>query len=199
MQVTVTERHETTRQEGTIKLEDIDLDVENIVNDPARVRQNSIATAHARGKIIGSPIEASFRFYLDSADGRFDVNGQINGVSATQINPVSTRLANIEVPSVQISRIRFFVRGEDYQAVSDVDMMYSNLSLIFHKWDEETGARATRGFLTKIVNRYAINPSNNGERKAQGVRASRLTTQSFFGIIWKSVFEGMQKIMLKTG
>lgn len=199
LQVNVTERHEITREEGTIQLDDINLTVSNIVNDAALIRKNPVSTAEAEGKIIGSPIRASFRFYLDSAEGRFDAKGRIGAVGATQINPVSTRLANIEVPTVQISSIDFFVRGEDYEATSDVQMVYSNLSLIFRKRDEETGANTKRGFLTKIVNRYAINPSNNGERKAQEVRVARLTTQSFFGIVWKAVFEGMQRIMLKTG
>ncbi|HEU4904328.1 MAG TPA: hypothetical protein VFT06_16090, partial [Flavisolibacter sp.] len=150
------------------------------------------------GKIIGSPIKASFRFYLDSAEGRFDVKGHIGPVNAAQINPIATRLANIVVPTVQISSLDFFVRGEDYEATSDVQMQYSNLSLIFRKRDEETGANKTRKFLTKILNRYAINPSNNGSGvRAEDVRVARLTTQSFFGIIWKAVFEGMQRIMLK--
>jgi hypothetical protein len=199
MQIAVTERHQTTREEGTINLTDINLTVANIVNDPVLVRRNPVSTAEAQGKIIGSPIRAAFRFYLDSAEGRFDASGRIGPVSAAQINPISTRLANIVVPSVQISSIDFFVRGEDYEATSDVQMVYNNLSLIFRKRDEETGEIATRKFLTKILNRYAINPSSNGERKAEAVRTARLTTQSFFGIIWKAVFEGMQRIMLKTG
>ncbi|MDQ3278318.1 MAG: hypothetical protein M3Q06_08320, partial [Bacteroidota bacterium] len=199
MQIAVTEKHATTRELGTIELSDINLSVANIVNDPVQVRNNPVSTAEATGKILGSPIQASFRFYLDSADGRFDVRGKIGGVTAAQINPVSTRLANIEVPTVQISSIDFFIRGEDYEATSDVQMLYSNLSIIFRKRDEETGANTTRKFLTKILNRYAIEPSNRGERRAQNVRVSRLTTQAFFGIIWKALFEGMQRIMLKSG
>jgi hypothetical protein len=126
------------------------------------------------------------------------VAGNIGSVTASQINPISTRLANIEVPSVQISSIQFSVRGEDFEATSDVQMVYNNLSLIFRKRDEETGAIATRTFLTKMLNRYAINPNGAGDRKAQDVRISRLTTQTFFGVIWKAVFEGMQRIMLKN-
>jgi hypothetical protein len=198
MQIAVTEKHETTREEGTITLSDIQLTVSNIVNDPVLINRNPVATAEASGKIIGSPIRASFRFYLDSAEGRFDAAGNISNVTAAQINPISTRLANIQVPSVQISSLQFSVRGEDYEATSDVQMVYNNLSLIFRKRDEETGAIATRTFLTKILNRYAINPDGNGNRKAENVRTARLTTQSFFGIIWKAVFEGMQRIMLKN-
>lgn len=198
MRVAVTEKDETTREEGTINLDGVNLRVANIVNDAALVRKNPVSTAEAEGKIIGSPIKASFRFYLDSAEGRFDVKGHIGPVNAAQINPISTRLANIVVPTVQISSLDFFVRGEDYGATSDVQMQYDNLSLIFRKRDEETGANKTRKFLTRLLNRYAINPSNNGSGvQAKGVRVARLTTQSFFGIIWKAVFEGMQRIMLK--
>ncbi|NTS39970.1 hypothetical protein HRG84_03565 [Flavisolibacter sp. BT320] len=199
MQIDVTEKHETTREVGTIGLSDIDITVMNIVNDAAQIKANPVSTATAKGKIIGSPIEANFRFYLDSAEGRFDVRGRIGEVTAAQINPVSTRLGNIEVPTVNISSIDFFIRGEDYEATSEVQMLYSNLSLIFRKRDEETGANKMRKFLTKILNRYAIEPSNNGERKAREVRVARLTTQSFFGIIWKALFEGMQRIMLSSG
>lgn len=197
LQIAVTEKHATTRQEGTINLTGINLAVENIVNDPARIRQNPVATAEATGKIIGSPIQARFRFFLDSTEGRFEVRGRIGAVAAAQINPIATRLANIEVPSVQIQYVDFWVQGEDYQATADVQMAYQDLMLIFRKHDAETGAITTRKFLTKLLNRYAIHTSNNGQLKATGVRTARLTTQSFFGIIWKSVFAGMQQIMLK--
>lgn len=202
LQIAVTEKDKETKEEGTINLNDIDLVVHNIVNDSAIIKRSPVATAEASGKIIGSPIQASFRFYLDSAEGRFDVKGHIGAVTAVQLNPISTRLANIEVPGVQISFVDFFVRGEDYEATSDVQMQYNNLSLIFRKRNEETGVNKTRNFLTKIVNRYAINPSNmnvHGGTTVKGVRVSRLTTQSFFGIIWKAVFEGMQRIMLRSG
>lgn len=198
MQIAVTEKDETTREEGTINLSEVNLAVANVVNDPLLVAQNPVSTAEATGKIIGSPIKASFRFYLDSAEGRFDTRGHIGPVSAAQINPISTRLANIEVPSVQIASLDFFVRGEDYGATSDVQMQYNGLSLIFRKRDEATGVNKTRKFLTKILNRYAINPASPPTgATASNVRVARLTTQSFFGVIWKAVFEGMQRVMLK--
>ena len=198
MQIAVTEKDEITREEGTINLSDINLTVANVVNDPVLVKQNPVSTAEAEGKIIGSPIKAAFRFYLDSAGGRFDVKGRIGAVSAAQINPISTRLANIEVPSMQIALLDFFVRGEDYGATSDVQMRYSELALIFRKRDEATGTNKTRKFLTKLLNRYAINPSSPpGGAIAINVKVARLTTQTFFGIIWKAVFEGMQRVMLK--
>ncbi|HEX8313460.1 MAG TPA: hypothetical protein VF609_00625, partial [Flavisolibacter sp.] len=202
MQIDITEKHEETRNEGTIDIRDLNLSVQNIVNDPVLIRRNPVATASASGRIIGSPIQADFRFYLDSTEGEFDAMGSLSNVTARQINPISLALANIEVPSANIDAIRFFVRGEDYGADADIQMRYSNLSIVFLKRDKITGDISTRGFLTKLLNRYAMytsNPASGTERQAYGIKTSRLTTQSFFGVIWQAVFAGMQQIILKTG
>ncbi|RYZ29201.1 MAG: hypothetical protein EOO10_07045 [Chitinophagaceae bacterium] len=201
MQIDVTEKQEETRQEGTIELRDLNVSVQNIINDQALIRQNPVMTATAAGKIIGSPIQADFRFYLDSAEGKFDIKGNLSNVTARQIKPLSLTLANIDVPSANIETLNFFVRGEDYGAVADVDMRYSNLSIVFLKRDKETGDLSTRSFLTKLLNNYAIytsNPIGGAERRAQNIKTARLTTQSFFGVIWQAVFAGMQSIILKT-
>lgn len=201
MQIEIMEKQEATGEEGTINLNDLEVNVENIVNDPALIKKNPVTTAHASGKIIGSPVQTSFRFYLDSANGKFDVKGSLQNVTASQINPISTTLANVAVPSVQIDAINFFIRGEDFGATADVQMHYSNLSLILRKRDAETGTNSTQKFLTNLLNKFAMYPSNPSgglERKASGVKVARLTTQTFFGVIWQAVFAGMQNIMLKS-
>lgn len=201
MQVEVKEKQEESREEGTIALNNLEIAVENIVNDPALIRQNPVITATASGKIIGSPVQVNFRFFLDSAGGRFDAKGNLQNVTAVQVNPLSTALANVEVPSANIQRIDFFMRGDDFGALADVQMKYDNLSVVFLKRNKETGNNTTRKFLTDLLNKYAIynsNPAGGIERQATGIRVARLTTQSFFGIIWQAVFAGMQNIMLKT-
>ena len=126
----------------------------------------------------------------------------LKNVSAAQLNQLSVPLANTELPTLDLHSLQFSVQAEDYIARADVRMRYNNLSIILRKIDKETGATVTRKFITKMLNRYAIEPDNPGpagvEKTAEGVLFSRLTTQSFFGVIWKSIFAGMQKIMLKS-
>lgn len=201
MQIEAIERDDVTREEGTIGFDGLEIKIANIVNDPDLIRQNPVATASASGRIIGSPIEASFRFYLDSTEGRFDAKGRLQNVTAAQINPLSSALANVQVPSATIEQLDFSVRGQDYNATADVRMKYSNLSVVFLKRDKETGANSVRGFLTNLLNKYAIytsNPASGTERTAQNIKVARLTTQSFFGVIWQAVFAGMQAIILKA-
>lgn len=201
MSVNYTQRDQDTRDEGTLPLTNLEVSVANIVNDTALIKQAPVAKASASGKILGSPIETAFRFYLDSTEGKFDVQGRLQNVTAAQINPLSTTLANVQVPSANIEYVSFFVRGEDYNATADVQMQYSNLSVVLYKRDKETGENSAMGFLNKLLNRYALytsNPASGTVRQAKGVKVARLTTQTFFGLIWQAIFAGMQNIILKS-
>lgn len=200
--ITYTQKNALRGEEGTLRLANVNLAVNNATNDPRWISANHLCTAHVSGTILQkSPIQGVFRFYLDSTNGRFDFDGSIRNVTAAQINPLATSLSNVVVPSVAIRQLNFQVKGEDFTATSNVQMLYNNLVLSFRKTDKETGETTTRKFITKLVNRYAIRTSNPGtdgiERKATNATIHRLTTQGFFGVIWKSVFNGMQDIMMK--
>jgi hypothetical protein len=198
-----TEKNEKTGKEGTFSLNTVDLSIKNATNDSILIKQNNICTVDAVGKILGSsPIKASFKFYLDSSNGRFDLNGSIKNVDEAQLNPLSVSLTNTVISSLTIHEINFSITAEEFEARADVRMLYNNLSVTLRKVDEETGEAVTRKFLTRAINRYLLypdNPSPNGlERTAHQVSYARLTTQSFFGLIWKTLFAGMQKIMIRT-
>jgi hypothetical protein len=199
-----TEKNGNSGKEGSFALSELNLLIKNAVNDSLLIRKNPVCTVEAQGKILGgSPINASFRFYLDSLNGRFDVNGSIKNITAAQLNPLSTALANTYIPSLTIQELIFSIKAEEFEAWADVQMRYADFSVVLRKTDEETGAVKTRKFITRAINKYLIYTANPGpdgtERTAKNVHYARLTTQSFFGMIWKSLFAGMQKIMIRTG
>lgn len=200
----VTEKEEKTNQEGTLSFGHLDFTANNVTNDPLLIKKNPICTAEFRGTVLGSsPMGLSLRLYLDSTNGRFDASGYVKNVSAAQLNSVAIPLANVQINSCTIHDLGFTLRGEDYSATADVRMLYNNLSLTLRKTDEETGVTSTKKFLTKMLNRFVIwsdNPGPDGvERRSVEKRVARLTTQPFFGLIWKTVFAGMQDVMMKSG
>jgi hypothetical protein len=200
--LTYTERGEKTAVEGTLNLTDVNIQVSNITNIPSNIRQNGKCIANMHGKILGSPMAVKFTFYLDSTDGRFDAEGSIENVTAAQLNGLAEPLANTKLQSFNMHKLDFFVSGDDFTATANVNMKYDNLFLVLQKRDENTGATITKKFLTKLINRYTIASSNPGpdgvERKADHVVRSRLTTQPFLGLIWKTIFTGMQDVMMNT-
>ena len=203
-QIQYTEKNPENNQEGTLKISNMNLAVNNVTNDSLSIRKNPVCLAQVQGTILGnSPFNVQFRLYLDSTNGRYDATGSIKNVTTAQLSPLALSLANVQINSFNINNLDFHVIGEDYHAISNVKMLYNNLSLTLRKTDEETGETKTKKFLTKLLNKFVIWPNNPGpdgiERVAQNREVARLTTQSFFGLLWKAVFAGMQDIMMKSG
>jgi hypothetical protein len=200
----LTEKDAKTNQEGTLALAHLNFNATNVTNDSFLIRKNHVCTAHFNGVIFNnSPVSLSLKLYLDATDGRFDASGFVKNVSASQLNELAVPLANVQFNSCNIHDLEFTVTGEDYSATSNVRMLYNHLSVTLRKTDEETGLVKTKKFMTKFLNRFVLwsdNPGPDGiERSAQNKRVARLTTQSFFGLLWKTIFAGMQDVMMRSG
>jgi hypothetical protein len=200
----LTQKDAKTNQEGMLSLAHLSFTANNVTNDSFLIKKNPICSANFSGTIFNSsPVALNLKLYLDSANGRFDASGFAKNVSASQLNQLSVPLANVQINSCNIHDLEFNVSGEDFEATAKVRMRYNKLSITLRKTDEETGETKTKKFLTKILNRFVIwsdNPGPDGvERISQNARVARLTTESFFGLIWKAIFAGMQDVMMKAG
>jgi hypothetical protein len=199
-----TERSEKTRQEGFLGFTNLNAIVSNATNDPYLIKQNPKCIVAAQANIFdSSPIQATFTFHLDDTEGGFDAQGMGGNLNAAQLNSVAEPLARVQIRSLNVSSIHFQVHGDDYSAKGNVQMRYNNLAIALKKEDKETGEIKTKKFFTNIINKYALYPGNPGsdghERTARNVVYARVSSKSFFGVIWKTVFAGMQNIMMKAG
>jgi hypothetical protein len=197
-----TERGEISHRQGKLAINNISGVITNVTNDAALIKKNNKLEARLRGNILGnSPIAINLAFFLDSTDGRFNADGWVQNVTASQLNGLSGPLASTRLQSFNMQQLAFSLSGDDFTARGKVHMKYNNLSVVLQKVDEETGKTERRGFLTRLLNRYVIHPSNPGssgvERTAQNVAYHRITSQSFFGLIWKTIFTGMQDVMMR--
>jgi hypothetical protein len=199
-----TEKSGETMKEGTFPVSGLDMSATNLTNDPSFISRNPVCTASVKALILGtSPLSARFLFRLDTMGGQFTVDGSVSSVQAAQLNPLAEPLGNVLLNSVSIPDMKFTVQGSDLEAIGNVQMLYNGLAITINKMDEETGQINKRKFITKMVNRFVLWPSNPGPdgrmRTGENVIVSRLTTQSFFGLVWKAIFAGMQKVMMKSG
>jgi hypothetical protein len=184
-------------------MDKINAAISNITNEAGLIKKNPNCIATINARIFNSsPINAKFLFYLDSTEGEFEAQGKIQNLNAGQLNAVAIPLANTELTSLHIESLAFQVHGDDFSTKGKVEMKYNNLALILRKTDEKTGATKTKRFLTKILNRFSIypsNPSEGTERVANDVVYARISSKAFFGVVWKTIFAGMQNIMMKSG
>ena len=196
-----TEKNEKTKREGTVALDGLDLQITNITNDSLRIRRSPECIATATGKILGSSnLSAKFIFSLGNPEGRFRATGSIGPVQAAQLNPLSEPLAGVQLTTFNMPHLQFSMTGDQLTATTDVSMKYSNLSVVFQKTDEASGAVKTKKLITRILNRYTLYPANpldGNERRAVGIERTRTSAQSFAALVWQGIFAGMQDIMMK--
>lgn len=203
-EIRYTERSAKTGQEGTVQFSNLNVTATNVTNDSNRIKQNGECLMTATGNVLGSsPIQAQFRFYLGDTTGRFDVAGDVKNVTAGQLNALVEPLTNMRLRSFDMKRLDFTMQGNDFNAASNVTMWYNNLFVLLQKQDDETGEVKTKKFMTKLLNRFTLYESNPGPggtlRKATGAQRARISSQPFFGFVWKALFTGMQEVMLQSG
>lgn len=199
-----TEKSQKTLQEGKLSFKDINVFISNVTNDARLIKENSLCTAVASARLFDSSrLKAHFQFYLDSVQGAFSVSGEVDRLNAAQLNRVSQPLANAEIQTLNIQKALFTVQGDDYSTRTNMQMWYNNFSVILRKRDDETGANKTKKFISKLLNKYTLYPSNPDEtgtlRRAHNVLYARVSTKPFFAVIWTSIYRGMQDIMMKNG
>lgn len=197
-----TEKNVKTQAEGTVRLDQLDIVIRNISNDPVQIAREPQCVVDGRGRILGgTPIQAQFVFFLDSTEGQFKGTGSIGAVQAAQLNPISEPLAGVHLNSFNMRQLKFSMRGDHLTALSDVAMPYSNLDVVFLKTDKETGVVGIKKLITTILNKYSLYSDNPGpegvERTAAGIKRTRTSAQSFAALIWQAIFGGMQDIMMK--
>jgi hypothetical protein len=201
-QVVYTEKNRNTQMEGSLVIDALDMQIANVTNMKHYIAKTKVAKLVAKAKVFGtSSLDLSINFNLDSTDGSFESQGSIRNVSAAQLNTISIPLANTEIASLQLDELRFAISAEEMTTWTDVQMRYSGLAVRIRQIDKETGEIEQMNFLNKVMNRHVIvpqNPWNGVERIATRVRFMRLTTQTFFGVLWKSIFAGMQQVMMRT-
>lgn len=201
--INYTEKSEKTANEGKLVISDMNTVFSNVTNNTNLIKSNPHCIAIVNAKLLEtSPIKARFVFHLDSTEGEFDVNGEVFNLKAEQLNKVAVPLSNTQFTSLNIESLQFQMHGDDFSTRGKVQMHYTDLAFILKKTDEETGATKTKKFLTKLVNKFVIYPSNpiNGEERiANDITYARTSSKSFFGVVWKTIFFGMQHIMMKRG
>jgi hypothetical protein len=197
-----TERGAISHRQGKLAINNISGVITNVTNDAALIKKNNRLEAMLKANILGnSPIAINLTFFLDSSNGRFAANGRVHNVSADQLNGLAGPLASTRLQSFNMQQLAFSLTGDDFTARGQVQMTYNNLSVVMQKVDEETGQTKKKKFLTRLLNKHVIHASNpspgGGERTASNVAYHRITSQSFFGLIWKTIFTGMQDVMMR--
>ena len=127
---------------------------------------------------------------LDKSDG-FNIKGRILNFDAQKIVLFTKPYMNVTTKGI-LNEVYFNFTGNDVNAKGDFAIKYDNLKVqIYRKNDREK----VNKFLTALGNLFVKNDTK-GELKSAEVELDRIQEKSFYNFLWRSIAEGLKKILL---
>ncbi|MBK7762906.1 MAG: hypothetical protein IPI46_05970 [Bacteroidetes bacterium] len=191
------ERSKETKEEGEVIFSNIEGIVNNITNNTLLIQQNPICQLKANGLLLGkAKCVTDWRLFLDSKNGKFEIAGQIGSTSFNKLNALTKPLALTTIEG-QLNSLHFTMAGDDNTANGDIIMLYSSLKLASYKLSDKTNVIEATKTKSSINNFFVKNnnPSKGITRNAK-FAVQRDPQKSFFNLIWKGVYDGIQNTIL---
>ena len=149
------------------------------------------------GNLLGKAACATlWRLDLNAPNGKFEMDGEIKNMNFEDFNPLTKPLAMTTL-SGRLNRLTFSMKGDDLSSTGKLTMLYNDLKLETFKVNSETQKLESKKFKSKI-NNYFVKNSNpkDGIVRNSNLAYKRDLNKSFFNLVWKSVYDGVQNTIL---
>jgi WD40 repeat protein len=196
------EKEPQTGHSGVVTFDDAHATLHNVTNRPADLRRNAVCTLNFTSQFLNKiPLSATLKFYLNSNNGKFTVNGTMGATDATIFNPLSKPMALVEINSCNIKHLNFQLSCTDHQANGSVRLLYDDLKIKLLKKDDPEEGKQVKKVASFLANMSIINsnPAKNKPVRVSTVSHPRNIYASMYNLIWKSIFEGVQKTIGLNG
>jgi hypothetical protein len=136
-------------------------------------------------------LEVDWKFnVLDKTDG-FNIRGHIFNFPAERLIPFTKPYVNAEVKG-DLDEVYFNFTGNDKNAKGDFAINYDQLKVkIFKKNDRKKKNK----ILTALANLFIKKDTKDKVNSAE-IEIDRIQEKSFYNFLWRSVAEGLKKILL---
>ncbi len=194
------ERALESKQIGDVRFTNVNASIDNVTNIPAYIHTNPVCVINAKGLLLNKATASTqWKLLLNTTDGTFDVKGEIKKMDAAILNSIGMPLGMTSV-SGDINGLTFSMTGNNYKTKGSLEFLYSNFKLASYKMDEKGDTLKNKKMETWFGNALIIdnNPAN-GKTRTADISADRELNKSFFNLVWKSIFGGIQKTILSKG
>ncbi|TDB69173.1 hypothetical protein [Arundinibacter roseus] len=197
------EMNEKTNRSGAVFFDGTQGTITNLTNDPEWIRRNGHCKVQVSTRFMNQGSLATyFDFDLASPRGAFRCGGVMKDFEMTHLNEVTEALALASIRSGKVSRLEFSVQATDTQSSIKTELHYDDLEVDILKMDKDSDDLKKRSLLSRILNNVIINENNpRGNRPARVGEAviERAADESFFNLIWHSLFVSIKQITIGRG
>ena len=140
-------------------------------------------------------LNVNFNFDLNSEKGAFTYSGALKNVNARVLNQITKPLGLVRINRGNIDELNFNFKADETGADGVVNFKYYDLSLALMENDPEKDHLVKRGLISFLANALLINsenPSPDGKFTSATVHYVRQKNNSFFNMLWRSLFIGVK-------
>jgi uncharacterized protein YjbI with pentapeptide repeats len=190
--VIYTERGALSKQIGVVTFDNITGRIRNFTNIDSYKKKNSLMVMNVDCKFLKmASIKSEWKFPLTAPDGAFGITGSIGPFSGPGLNPVIEPLGMGSIRSGEIKGFDFSMTGDDLKAGGSGTLLYNDLKIKLLKNPNEDNKLKNKSVTSFVANLVMLdnNPSKGVTRKSD-LAFKRITTRTFFNLVWKSIFAG---------
>lgn len=190
--VTYTERGALSKQLGTVTFDNITATIRNFTNIDSYKKKDGLMVMMADCRFLKmAPVKSEWKFPLASPTGAFSITGNIGAFSGPKLNPVIEPLGMGSIRSGDIKSYDFSMTGDDLKTEGTGTLLYNNLKIKLLKSPGDDNKLKNKAVTSFVANAVILdnNPSRGTTRKAD-LSFKRVTTKTFFNLVWKSIFAG---------
>jgi hypothetical protein len=188
------ERNDITRKVGDVRFNNCFININNITNEPSALQKNNICRIDISSRLLNlAPMKVALTLHLEDKQGKFSIEGSGSGLDATKLNELAVPMGLANIKKGELKNIDFKLNGNNNRADGSVTVLYDDLKIDFLELDDER--KMNKKHLTSFISNIIIKNSNpdDGETRVGEVHHERDMNRSFYNLIWKSIFEGINK------
>ncbi len=188
------EVNDISGQAGTVTFNNFNISVTNLTSEPGE-----ICRVQVNGSLMNlTPMAATLTLPVGSKTGAFSIEGNTGGVNAVLLNKLTEPMAMAKIRSGNVKSLHYKLNGDNNHAAGTVTVLYEDLKIDFLELDEDKAGGVDKKDVTSFLGNLFIkddNPKNGEAPRVSTVDHARDMNRSFYNLVWKTIFEGINLTM----
>jgi hypothetical protein len=185
---------------GVVFINNFNLVVSNITNDPERITGNAKMELNGGFLLEGAgPAHVQISYPLDNLSKRYSYTVDIAGMSLARLNPWLSPQAGLFIKTGDLRRARFEISATSDSAWGNAYMVYEGLNMKVLKKNPKHEDRQVNKFFSGLANSlmHKDNPSKKtGAERVGLITFERDKYKSMIGFLVKPMMQGMKRIII---
>jgi hypothetical protein len=192
------ERNAKSLAAGRVQFHHVRATIHNVTNRRDDIQKDNRCTIDFHSLFLNkAPVNARLILFLKDRRGRFTIDGDLDNIEATDLNPLTEPMALTRLEKGTINHLQFSIQGADSAADGRVQLAYEDLKVSMLKRDNGDGSYDKKGLTSFLANIMIRNSSHGADPTPEDVHFQRILNKSMFNLIWKTLFTGIKKSAIK--